>query len=269
MNLRLFSIPAYLTLVISVLIFATGSLFFENYIEDMKQDKSLYPILVYTNSVTEAEDIINFAKENPIYLDHSITDPDYLESMLISKYNLADYKSISGDYKLPFQIEISISPLPMNQIIIFVSQLSARFTDSIIHYNAKLWNDVEMVVERNMRIFLCMQVIFLSFYVFIQLFIRLSFINKYHENFFALANSGIAHKKLLKKEVSLNFKFIMIALCSITLLNVIINYFDLVSYVGRVWTTHFYYINPKMILMFFFANLIVIIFQKSLFKKLV
>ena len=269
MNVRLFSIPAYITLVISVLIFATGSLFFENYIEDMKQDMSLYPILIYTNSVSEAEDVISFIRQNPIYLTHSITDPDYLESMLISKYNLADYKSISGDYRLPFQIELAISPFPMTQIMIFVSQLSARFTDSIIHYNAKLWNDVEMAVERNMRIFLSLQIIFLFFYVFIQLFIRLSFINRYHENFFALANSGIAHKKLIKKEVSLNLIFFTVSIFSIAVLNVIINYFDLVSYVGRVWTTHFYYINPKMIIMFAFANLIVIVFQKSLFKKLI
>jgi len=267
MKVRLSSITSYITLVVSVIIFAAGSLFLENYIEDMNQDKSLFPILVYSNTVSDAEEVIDFVKENPIYLTHSITDPDSLESMLISKYNLADYKSISGDYKLPFQIEISVSPYPIVELVLFVNQISAKFNENIVHYNAKLWNDVEMAVERNKRLYLGMQVIFLFFYVFIQLFIRLAFINRYRENFYALVSSGIAFQKLVKKEVVSKLIFLFVSTFSITIVNFILNYFELMSYSGKVWTTHFYYLNPKMVIMFVTANLIIITFQKSLFKK--
>jgi len=276
--MKTFSWLYYVNMVIFSIFFLLGSLMLDNILDQVNNKKNIFPILIYTNSLETVDQIITFIQKSEVYYSHNVIFPDSLEAMLVEKYRLIDYKEIAGDYTLPYQVEITVFPLPMKQLALFVTSLNTTFTDSIIHYNAKLWDDVDTQASKLNLYFYIMKLILLGLYIFIQFSTRIAFIQKNQNNIRALQKSGISAKKLTKREVGANLLFLLIAIVSAAIIDFAINYYDLLTHVVKGYENYktfllekpflYTYFNIELLVMLAFANLVLITFQKALFGKI-
>jgi hypothetical protein len=188
--------------------------------------------------------------------------------MLITKYRLTDYKDISGDFSLPYQVEIFIKPNPIKDLVIFAMGLSTAFPGCIVHYETKRWTMVEAEAKKLYRYVLIILIITLVLYICIQMMLRYKHILKNRENINAVCVSGIKANKLMLAELLRNLYWFGISIGAITLLNLIVNYLDILSILTRMITPHVYYLNVDIITLFSIATVILLAVQKPLFRKI-
>jgi len=275
--MKTFSWLYYVNMLLFCIFFLVGALLLDNILDQVNNKKNIFPILIYTNSLDTVEEIIDFIQKSEVCYSHNVIYPDFLESMLIDKYHLTDYKEIAGDYVLPYQVEITVFPLPMKQLALFVNSLITTFKDSIIHYNAKLWDDVDTQASKLRFYFYIMKLILLGLYIFIQFSTRIAFIQKNQNDIRALQKSGIAPGKLNIREFNVNLVFWIIAVATAVIVDFLVNYYDLLPIIIAGFESYktfevekpfiYTYFNIDLLVMLACANLVLVTFQKRMFTR--
>jgi hypothetical protein len=239
----------------------------ENYILSLNQTKSTYPILTYSNTLDEADLIVDLISSHEAYNSHTIQSPDVLKTMLLSKYKLDDMEEIEEEFSLPYQIEIIVKPLSSDKLLLFVLELSDLFPENIMQYKEDIWKEIDTRNGKLKRLLYVIQIVLLMVYVFVQSFIRLLYILKYKTNINAVVNSGISQRMLSFKNFMNNFYFLLMSTSLIILINFAINYFYVISYIINDLTTHFYYVNINLIIMLIAANILLVLVQIPILKR--
>ena len=246
-----------IVLIVFSAMFIFVSLNLEKNINDINHEKSLFPVLLYTNTLSEANDVLYFVKSSEFYFSHVIINPDSLERFLIEKYNLTNYQEIAGDYRLPYQLELYLMPLDADRMIYFVRSINAFFPNYIIQYNEKLWSDIDFHLSHLRRSLLIIQAVLLISFLIVQGFVRFWFIVKNKQVMSAILNSGITAKALSVKETVTNAVYVIISVFAIVSINVGINYLvaDKVS------------IDTQYVLKLVSICVLSVFLQKPLFQK--
>jgi len=275
--MKLFSWLYFISMVILTIVFVYGAILLDNVVKDVNNRKNIFPILIYTNLEQTLDEISQYLQVNPVCDTYQIVSPDTLETILIQKYNLTDYKEIAGDYRLPYQIEVTVVPLSMNELARFVADLFTTFSDSIIHYNAKLWEDVDIQVNKLRFYFYILKIVFLCLYIGILYGIRLSYIHRHQSTISAIQTSGIPRLKLLKIDLQKNLSFWGLAIATAIIVDFAIRYLHLDQYVfssnvyllpiTTVKQFIFSYFDIDLLVMLAITNLLLITVQKPMFKK--
>jgi hypothetical protein len=267
MIFRAYSVAQYIIMAAFATIFISGAIYLSNDIFQINETKSHYPILVYTNTLDDAINVINYATDSEVFLAYHITFPDSLESMLIRKYNLVNYHDISSGYSLPYQVEIYIQPHSMDKLALFVSSMTARFSNDIVHYNASLWREIDQQANLRSRYYFILLIVSLLLYVLLMHIYRLRHAMKNVEIIQALKNSGMTPRKLKSKENLQSCMFILISVGFIIVINFIINFFELFAYITQMHIFHTYYINPNAIYFFTIFSFLYVVTQPSMFSQ--
>ncbi|MDD4156650.1 MAG: hypothetical protein PHY08_08775 [Candidatus Cloacimonetes bacterium] len=239
----------------SVLFFA--NFFFIDFIKQIDEQKSIYPILIYANSQKEINQIKDFAESSEIIKTYKMTTPDSLEQSILKKYNLTEYSKIANSYRLPYQLELIVQPVSYENLTKFYNALIKNFPEYIIQKNENVWAEIELKVSLLYKVLYVIKLLILIAYVFFMIFFRMIFIGINRDRLLAIYKSGIQLKRLLKLQRLFSFYFIIISFCMALMIESIWSYSNFNEIV----------IDKEIQLMFIFANLIVIFFQKSLFKK--
>lgn len=236
------------------MIFFTSSLYIDEFIEGVNIQKSLYPILVYSNTQKEINEIRDFTSDFNIVKKISIINPDSLETYIIEKYKLDTYSEIASGYKLPYQMEIYFNPVDLSQIKLFFISLSETFPDKIIHKNEEMWYDIENRVSiLNFNKYILQAIALLSF-IILMLFYRMLFINNQRESINAILASGISTDKFKRRILTMSFLFIIITGIFFILFNLVYNFY---------YSLH-QQLHYKLIMAMILSNILVLIFQKKL-----
>jgi hypothetical protein len=257
----------YIFLGVFSLVFIVGSLYLKNSINLIDSDKSNYPILVYSYHPDIVYNIVDFISHSSTVAHYNIVFPDSLENMLIAKYRLTDYKDIRGEFSLPYQVEIFIKPNPIKDLVIFAMSLSSAFPGCIVHYETRQWALVEAEAKKLYRYVLIICIVSLVLYIFIQMMLRYIHILRNRENINAILISGIKTKRLLLAEFLRNLIWFGISTGSIALLNIIVNYFEIMSSLTMMITPHDYYMNIDLVVLFAVSNLILLSVHRPLLRK--
>lgn len=248
-------------------VFINGSLLLNNFVLNINQEKSIYPILVYTNTLSEANDVLDFVKEHKCYFASEIISPDSLENMLIDKYNLSDYKDIAGDYKLPYQLEISVLPFKTEELLGFVNKIQGFFPNYLLHYNQEIWQNIDQQTNKLKLNIIVMQITALILYMALQFLLRFFLIINYRENISALINSGISLKSLFLKELINKFVFLVIAGFLIITINFLINYINLLTMISTNYSKVNTFLDLNLLVYLMMTNMILVFCQRPFFKK--
>jgi len=254
----------YIAFFILATVFIVGSLYFKNYLQRINHDKSSVPVLIYTNTLSEANDVLEFIITRPLYLSHIINCSDEIESSLIEKYDLGDFRTIAGDFRLPYQLELFLKPTNIRLMVDFVDEISAFFPTYLINYNERFWLDIDKHYRSLYRKVNFMEILYLVAMAFVLIYIRSWYIMKHRNAIDAILLSGVKKKILVFEELKNNSIFLGIAMVSALGIYIIVNSFAIVSYLtdsffGREEFINWYF----MILM-----LIVVVFSLILQKPL-
>ena len=267
MNLLKTNISQLCFLLFFSIVFIFGSLLLENYIFALNQNKSAFPLLVYSENPEDIEKIIQIAKEQDAYESHIIVSPDSLRKSLMERYNLDEIDEIAQDFVLPSQIVITVKPVKMDLLMLLVLEIGENFPDNIIQYNDDTWSEIDVNVIRLRKIAVLLQVILLCIYLFIQIFLRITYIFRNKKLINAIVSSGLSYTSIQWKNFVNNIIYLCLALLLILLINITINYLSLTDYFITNYLTHYMFVNIHIILMLFGANLVLVMIQKPLLKR--
>jgi len=258
----------YVSLVVLSCVFIIGSLYFNNHLNSINQEKSLFPVLIYVNSPSEANDVLGFSMPHKLYMMHNIVSSEELENTLIEKYNLADYRAVAGDFRLPYQLELYLKPANKKEMVDFVNDIAAFFPTYIINYNERIWLDIENHYNSLNENKLIKQMIFLFAMIFVQINIRALYVMKNRTAIDAIALSGIKRRVLILQELKYNTIYLGIAILTIVVLYVIINTSGLVSLLTDNFVGASMFLNWNYKLFLGIGIVLSVIFQRPMFMKL-
>ena len=245
------------------IVFLICSMYTKSYIDDVNNEKSIYPILVYLNTIDETEEAVAFIVNHDVFLSYQITNPDSLEKLIIQKYGFNSLSVAEGDFSFPFLLDIQIRPFPTIELMGFIEELSSLFPHNVIHYNESIWQETDIQVKKYKNIFCSIQIVALIAYLFCQILIRLHNMLKNRETINAILASGISQKKLAIKRFQMNIIFLIVSMSMIISINYLINFL----FVHKKFDFKIEYFNIESILMLFIINIILIIFQKPVFMR--
>ncbi|MCL2065561.1 MAG: hypothetical protein FWG98_14475 [Candidatus Cloacimonetes bacterium] len=243
--------------------FIYGSLQMNYYIDYVNQEKSLFPILVYTNNLSEANDVHDFVNNHQVFSSFYLTYPDSLANLLIEKYELMDFSRAVRGFTLPFLLEIFVNPLPADDLNSFIFEITSFFPNNIIHYNSNIWVEIDSQTLRLRKIFLILQALALGLYLLLQLFIRLAIIVKNKECINAIQNSGITSNKLALKKLHENVLFLFFTSILMILSNLFLN----ILFINRMSVLSLNMLNLNLLVMLFLINFLFVLFQKPIYSK--
>jgi len=274
--MKLWSWLSFAIAFFMIAIFLYGAIYLDNITETVNTRKSIFPILIYTNSEQTVEELAGYVQQNPVCDSYQIIPPDSLETILIEKYQLTDYKEIAGDYRLPFQVEITVVPLSMKQLARFVADLSTTFSQNVVHYNAKLWEDVDTQVNKLRFYFYILKLVFLCLYIGVLYAVRLSFIQKHQNTISAILASGTPLRKLAKREFLSNLFFWVVSTGCAVVFDFVIRYFQLDKYLmGGVYELISFsdvrefmslFFDIDLLVMLAVANLVLVTVRRAVFR---
>ena len=194
------------------LVFSTCFLFYlhfmNDYIDNTNLEKSTYPILVYTDTLNEADDILDYVKDNNAFLNFELTNPQMLSLLLVEKYGLEEFNNIISDIILPYLLEIYLKPDKPVVLEDIIKDLEAFFPNSITQYNDTVWDEIETNVQRLIYLSWAINALLLITYLAAQLYFRMIYFARNAETIKAILNSGISHKKLKNMKAKENFVFL-------------------------------------------------------------
>ena len=245
-----------------ILIFFVSTYYLDGYIYEVNEEKRDYPVLVYTNTLSEATEMAEFMSERAVYQSHEITSPENLESMLIEKYGFTDYRSMVRDFSLPFLLEIKIKPFPAEMILDFIGELTSQYPRNVVHFNEEKWKEIDSRLERTRYISFGMKFLFLLIYLFLQFCIRYSMVLKNKEVIEAIVHSGITPQKLASKRIKENLSFLLYIFILIVLINYLVNSLLFFGEPGF----GIEYFNLPYIVILLVVNTLLVVFQKPLYK---
>jgi len=205
---------------------------------------------------------------NRLYLLHNIVSSDELENTLIEKYDLADFRAVAGDFRLPYQLELYLKPAPKHEMVDFVNEIAAFFPTYIINYNERIWLDIENHYNSLNENKIIKQMIFLFAMIFVQIYIRAWYIMKNRTAIDAIALSGIKKNVLIIRELKYNFIYLGASILTIIVLYVIINSTGLVSLIADNFLGTGMFLNWNYKLSLGIAIILSVIFQRPIFMKL-
>ena len=252
------------------IIFIFGSLLLVNYIETLNNDKSIFPILVYADTVEEIDKILEIIIMNEAYQTHAVVSPDSLKKFMVEKYSLDDIEEIAKDFVLPYQLYITVNPVKMDLLMLLVLEIGENFPENIIQYNDEAWREIDVNVVRLRKISFSVQLITLLIYLFIQIFIRITYILRNKIMINAIVSSGLSFRSIAWKNFVNNLIFLLLSFLLIIAVNILINYFALPHFVTPTIIEHpsfLLYININITLMLFITNMLLVVIQKPLLKR--
>jgi len=258
----------FISLVILSIVFIVGSLYFNNNLNNINQEKSLFPVLIYVNSLSEANDVLNFITPHKLYLSHEMVSSEELERSLIDKYDLVDYRTIAGDFRLPYQLVLYLKSASKDEMVDFVNEIAAFFPTYIINYNERIWLDIENHYNSLNENKLIKQLIYLLAMILVQINIRSWYIMKNKTAIDAVTNSGIKRNILMLREFTYNIVYIGISILTIFVLYIIINSFGLVSFLTDNFLGADVFLNWNYKLSLGLAIILSVLFQKPLFIRM-
>ena len=256
----------FLHLLISVvftLVFIYGSLYFNDYIVYVNQEKSLFPILIYTNTLSEANDVLDFVSSHEVYSLFNLTYPDSLANLLIDKYGLTDFRRAVRDFTLPFLLEIFINPFEAEKLSSFIYEITSFFPNNIIHYNENIWLEIDLQTARLTKILFTLQIIALALYLSFQLFFRMIIIFKNKESISAIKNSGMTQSKVALKRIQETVTYLFFS----TILMIIIAFFLNFFMIYRDFSLSINNLNLNLLIMLFVVNALFVLFQKPIYTR--
>ena len=251
----------YLHIFISLVFafaFCMGVHFVYTYISHANYEKTEYPILIYTNTLSEANEVLNSVKDNRNFMAFHLFEPHELTTLLVEKYNLTDYNSLIGDLTLPFLLEIKVRPNKSSDLHTFVNSINHAFPDFIVHYNEFIWKSIDTRVDRLFIIAYIIQALVLITYLSLQLLIRMIYLSNNYETVHAILNSGLTPKKITRIKLFENFMFLTVSSILLLISNYFVNYFMIFKEFEMSW--HFF--NLEVLLMVFGANLFFALLRK-------
>jgi hypothetical protein len=254
-------------LMLFTAIFICGSLLMENYVISLDQVKSTYPVLTYSNTLDEADLIIDLISSHEAYAAHQIQSPDILKTMLLTKYKLEGIDDVEEDFAMPYQIEIQVKPLSSEKLLLFVLELSDLFPENIMQYNENVWKEIDSQNAKLRKLLFALQIVLLIIYIFVQCYNRLLYILKSKTNINAVLNSGISQRLMSVKNFMNNLYFLLISTSIIILINFALNYFHVIGYLITDLTTNLYYININLVIMLIISNFILVFVQQPILKR--
>ena len=263
MNFNLHFINQIIIGLLFTLIFIGGSIFLIQHTNFVNQEKSLFPILIYTNTLSEANDVLDAVINHHIYSGFQLTYPELLEKLIFDRYDLNDFIDISNEITLPFLLELNLNPVHSIELNDFINEIKNVFPNYIIHYNEQIWKEIDEQVNKLTIILWIMQFTILLSYLFTQFSYRLSTILKNKEIINAILSSGISPKKLSKKRFYTNFNFLLL----IFIFCIGVNYLASYIFIFNHFAFSIEFLNFKLLAIFYVINLTLVVSQKPIFPK--
>jgi len=248
-------------------LFISGSFILQNYLDTNNNRKSLFPILVYTDTEEQAYELITFLNHKEGVQTVTYQTPHELKQMLIIKYSLENVEEIIDDFTLPYQVELTVLPLKAEKLSLLILELSDLYPDFIIQYNQEAWQNIELKNRQLKWSLHIIQIFSLFIYLFIQSHLRILYIIQNKKFINAVVNSGISYRSLSLKNIINNLFFILFSTLIVLMINISLNYFDLVVIFFNDFPQHQTFFDFSIIILLILSNIFLVLVQKPVFSK--